>query len=92
MESYKAGDFGIVYLADDEPLKIVRKGSVRITTSSGSAWVLRDVRHVPGLKRNLISVGQLDDDVYSVSFASKTWKVTKVLWLLLMGRKMAPCT
>ncbi|PKI50104.1 hypothetical protein CRG98_029500 [Punica granatum] len=52
-----------VYLTDDESLEIAGKGDVRIKTPNGLIWQLRGVRHIPSLKRNLISVGQLDDEV-----------------------------
>ena len=68
MENYISGNFGMVYLADDEPLKIVAKGDVRVKTWNGLVWKLQNVRHIPSLKRNLISVGQLDDEGYAVSF------------------------
>ncbi|PKI37579.1 hypothetical protein CRG98_042003, partial [Punica granatum] len=38
---------------------------------------LRGVRHILGLKRNLISGGQLDDEGYDLSFGSSSWKIIK---------------
>jgi hypothetical protein len=61
LENYVAGDFGKVYLADGTPLDIVGIGDVRIRVHSNSIWKLQKVRHVRELKKNLISVGQLDD-------------------------------
>ena len=48
---------GKVYLRDDEPCDIVGKGDVVVSLSNGLTLKLRNVRHVPKLKRNLISFG-----------------------------------
>lgn len=53
MEGYVSGDFGEVYLVDNEPLKIVGKGDFRISTPNGSMLQLHMVRHILGLRRNL---------------------------------------
>ena len=58
-------------------LKILGKGDVQISLPNGSVWRLQNVRHVPGLKKNLISVGQLDDEGHVVSFMDGLWKITK---------------
>ena len=54
---FKPGNFGKVYLADNKALEIEGKGDVCIKTTSGNQWTLEDVRYIPGLKKNLISVG-----------------------------------
>ncbi|KAL2236674.1 UNVERIFIED_CONTAM: Retrovirus-related Pol polyprotein from transposon TNT 1-94 [Sesamum indicum] len=40
MEPLTSGDFDLVYLADNKPLKIVGKGDVRIKSTNGSCWTL----------------------------------------------------
>ncbi|KAL2248266.1 UNVERIFIED_CONTAM: Retrovirus-related Pol polyprotein from transposon TNT 1-94 [Sesamum indicum] len=77
MEPYTSGDFGLVYLADNKPLKIVGKGDVQIKSTNGSCWTLHDVRYIPGLKRNLISVGQLDSDGFHTTFGDAKWKISQ---------------
>nr|GEX25659.1 retrovirus-related Pol polyprotein from transposon TNT 1-94 [Tanacetum cinerariifolium] len=37
----------------------------------------KDVRYISGLKRRLISVGQLDEEGYHVGFGDQQWKVPK---------------
>ncbi|TMW86686.1 hypothetical protein EJD97_020999 [Solanum chilense] len=49
-----------VYVADNRALEIEGKGDVCIKTNSGNQWTLKDVRYIPGIKKNLISIGQLD--------------------------------
>ncbi|KAH9297204.1 hypothetical protein KI387_028886, partial [Taxus chinensis] len=43
---------------------------------NGNTWVLKDVRHVPSLRRNLISAGQLGEFGCMVTFTGDSWKVT----------------
>ncbi|KAL2250008.1 UNVERIFIED_CONTAM: Retrovirus-related Pol polyprotein from transposon TNT 1-94 [Sesamum indicum] len=87
MEPYTSGDFGLVYLADNKPLKIVGKGDVRIKSTNGSCWTLHDVRHIPGLKRNLISVGQLGSDGFHTTFGDAKWKISRGAMTLARGLK-----
>ena len=54
---------------------------------NGSVWLLEKVRHIPELRRNLIFVGQLDDERHAILFVSGTWKVTKGARVLALGKK-----
>ncbi|RVX14680.1 Retrovirus-related Pol polyprotein from transposon TNT 1-94 [Vitis vinifera] len=87
IQNYVAGDFGKVYLADGSALDVVGLGDVRISLPNGSVWLLEKVRHIPDLRRNLISVGQLDDEGHAILFVGGTWKVTKGVRVLARGKK-----
>ncbi|KAL5806884.1 hypothetical protein ACOSQ4_029617 [Xanthoceras sorbifolium] len=87
MENYVSGNFGKVHLADDETLKIVGKGDIRLKLPNGSTWKLQGVRHIPGLKRNLISIGQLDGEGYCTTFSGCEWKITKGALVVARGKK-----
>ena len=87
MENYVSGDFGKVHLADDETLKIVGKGDIRLKLPNQTTWKLQGVRHVPGLRRNLISVGQLDGEGYCTTFSGHEWKITKGAHVIARGKK-----
>jgi hypothetical protein len=52
---YVQGDFGQVHLGDDAPCKIVGMGNVKIKKINGNQWLLKEVRHVPDLRKNIIS-------------------------------------
>jgi hypothetical protein len=44
-------------LGDDAPCKIVEMGKVKIKKRNGNQCFLKEVRHVPYLRKNLISIG-----------------------------------
>jgi len=49
---------------------------------------LKEVRHVPDLKKNMISIGQLGGEGCVTTFIDKTWKVTKGSLVIAKGRKI----
>ena len=51
---YVQGDFGQIHLGDDKLCKIVGMGKVFIKQQNGNQWLLKAVRHVPDLKKNII--------------------------------------
>ena len=87
IQNYGAGDFGKVYLADGLVLDVVGLGNVQILLPNGSVWLLEKVQHILDLKRNLISVGQLDDEGHAILFVGGTLKVTKGVRVLARGKK-----
>jgi hypothetical protein len=62
--SYQSVDEGVVFMANGIPYKIVGVGSIRIRMFDGIFRELMDVRYVPELKSNLISLGVLDSCGY----------------------------
>jgi len=87
LSNYISGRFGKVYLAHGKSLDIVGRGDIDIKTSSGSLWTLHNVRHIPALKRNLMSIGQLDDEGHYTTFGDGAWKVTKGNLVVTHGKK-----
>ena len=86
MENYVSGDFRKVHLADDETLKIVGKGDIRLKLPNKTTWKLQGVRHIPGLRRNLIFVGQHDGEGYCTTFSGHEWKITKGALVIARGK------
>ena len=74
---YIQRDFGLIYSDNNEPYQIAGKGKFRLICRMGNHWLLHEVRHVPRLSSNLISVGQLGDKGCVVTFNDKNWKVSK---------------
>ncbi|GJV21034.1 retrovirus-related pol polyprotein from transposon TNT 1-94 [Tanacetum coccineum] len=76
-----------VRLADDKTIDMEGVGDAVLKTSFGTSWTLKDVRYFLGLKRRLISVGQLDEEGYHVGFRDQQWKVTKGSLVVARGNK-----
>ena len=74
-------------LADGEALDVVGIGDIRIILPNWSVRLLQKVRHILDLRRNLISVGQFDDEGHAILFVGNTWKVTKGAMVLAHGKK-----
>ena len=72
IQNYVTGDFGKVYLADGAALDVVGMGDVQILLPNGSIWLLEKVQHILNLRRNLISIGQLDDEGHAILFDGGT--------------------
>ena len=48
---------------------------------------MEDVRIIPGIKNNLISVGQLDSTGYAAEFGNGSWKIMKGAMVVARGTK-----
>ena len=68
---------GIVLMGNNTPCKIASTGIVIIKMFDGVVRTLGDVRHVPYLKRNLISFSTLDAKVYKYTGEGGVVKVSK---------------
>ena len=66
--SYRTGDFGNVRMRNSGVSKIVGIRDVCLETSIGNKLVLKDVKHVPDIRLNLISTSRLDDERFINSF------------------------
>ncbi|GJU60714.1 gag-pol polyprotein [Tanacetum coccineum] len=80
---------GSVYSCTDHELKIIRIGSIMVKMHDGTVRTIRDVLHVEGLKKNLLSLGQLDDLGCKVEIQNKIMKVIKGALVLMRGEKVA---
>ena len=74
-------------MAYGSALDVVSMGDVWIFFPNRFVWLLEKVRHIPDLRRNLIFVGQLDDEGHAILFVGGTWKVTKGARVLDRGKK-----
>ena len=74
-------------MGDDKPYKIVGMGKVLVKQQNGNQWLLKEVRHVLDLKKNLISTGQLGGEGCVTNFTDIAWKVTKGALVITKGEK-----
>ncbi|KAL4303890.1 hypothetical protein GQ457_10G000190 [Hibiscus cannabinus] len=65
----------IIVTADDSAYPVAKEGDVQIGIDDRNSVKLNDVFHVPGLKRNLVSVAQITDSGKYVLFGPKDVKV-----------------
>src|ERR1044072_32213 len=63
--SFREGDFGFVYLGDDKTCAITGMGQVKVALEEGGVQTLGEVRYVPELRKNVISLGILQVKGYS---------------------------
>jgi hypothetical protein len=60
-------------------------GKVQIEQKNENQWLLKEVIHVAGLRKNLISTGQLASEGCISIFTNKAWKVTKGSLVITKG-------
>ena len=75
--SYQTVNDGIVLLGDNHSCKTVGVGSVKIKMFDGVIRTLTDVRHVPELKKKIISLRVLDSCCHKFIGFDGTLKVSK---------------
>ena len=80
-------DGGVVYMGNDNPCKIVGIGSIKLRNHDRSTRILRDVRYVPKLKKNLISLGDLESKGLVVTMRDGIFKATSGALVMLKGAR-----
>jgi len=70
------------------PCKIIGIGSIKIRMHDGIVRILSNVRHVPNLKRNLISLGTLDSNGYKFPAEGGVLRVSKGSLVVMKGKKV----
>lgn len=66
-----------VHLANGEHMEVMGSGEVSVKLTNGGLLKLKDVKYIPKLKNNLISVSQLDKCGYKVVFEGGSWRIVK---------------
>ncbi|KAL0298311.1 UNVERIFIED_CONTAM: Retrovirus-related Pol polyprotein from transposon TNT 1-94 [Sesamum radiatum] len=86
--SYRSGNSGSIYLGDDRCCNIVGVGDVRIKMYDGTVRTLSDVRHIPDLKKNLISLGTLhkNDFIPKADEDRETIRIVKGALTVMKGK------
>ena len=71
-----------IEIGDDGWYSAMGIGTITFEGESGKPFLLKDVMHVPGLKKNLVSVAMLEDKGYDVVFSDGK----DFLWHKTMGQ------
>nr|GEU92598.1 crooked neck-like protein 1 [Tanacetum cinerariifolium] len=91
LSDYLECNGGRVLLGDNKECKIRGIGKVRVQLKDGSSFVLHNVRYIPELKRNLISLGTLEKERYTVKLQSDKIKVINGSRVVLSGTRRDNC-
>ncbi|KAE8703505.1 hypothetical protein F3Y22_tig00110469pilonHSYRG00245 [Hibiscus syriacus] len=86
---YEPVSEGSVYSCNDHALEIVGVGTIKLKMYDGTIKVVRDVRHVKGLKKNLLSYGLLDNNASKIETRKGIMKVFRGALVVLKGEKIA---
>ncbi|GJR40443.1 retrovirus-related pol polyprotein from transposon TNT 1-94 [Tanacetum coccineum] len=84
-------DGGSVQLGDNRECKIKSIDKVRVQLKDGSSFMLHNVRYIPELKRNLISLGTLKKEGYTVKLQSGKVKAINGSRVILSGIQRDNC-
>ena len=76
-------------MGNNHALKIAGIGTVKIKLHDGTVRTIQGVRHVYGLKKNLLSIGQLDDLSCSAHIQNGVMKIIKGALIVLKAEKIA---
>ena len=76
---------GFVLLENNVVCKVVGVGTIKVKMFDNVARTLMDVRHVPDLQNNLISLGILDFNCFSYKSENGIMKVLKGAMVMMKG-------
>ena len=70
-------------MGNDAACQTVGIGTVRIKMFNGVVRNLMDVRYVPQMKKNIISVGAMESKGLKVTLENEILRVTKESWVVM---------
>ncbi|KAL5740548.1 hypothetical protein ACOSQ2_029728 [Xanthoceras sorbifolium] len=88
LSTYKSVQCGVVLMGNNHACKIAGMGTVKIKMHDGVVRTLTDVRHIPDLKRNLISLSTLDSNGYKFTGGDGVLKVAKGSLIVMKAEKI----
>uniref|UniRef100_A0A2N9HS85 Integrase catalytic domain-containing protein n=1 Tax=Fagus sylvatica TaxID=28930 RepID=A0A2N9HS85_FAGSY len=84
--SYKVGNVGRVKMGNKSYADIVGIGDICVETNTGYTLKLKDVRHIPDMHLNLISISVLDKEGYESHLGNGKWKLFKGSLVFARGK------
>ncbi|KAH9725675.1 Integrase catalytic domain-containing protein [Citrus sinensis] len=76
-------------MGDDHALEIAGIGTIKITMFDGTIRTIGEVQHVNGLKKNLLSLGQMDSHGYKTHVENGIMKIVKGALVLMKAEKIS---
>ncbi|KAH9689170.1 Integrase catalytic domain-containing protein [Citrus sinensis] len=86
--TYEPISGGSVYMGNDHALEITGIGTVKIKMFDSTIRTIREVRHVNGLKKDLLSLGQMDSHGYKTHVENGIMKIVKGALVLMKAEKI----
>ncbi|KAK6929648.1 hypothetical protein RJ641_003742 [Dillenia turbinata] len=84
--TYKEGDFGVTKMENNTMSQIVGIGDIIVETSTGCTLTLRDARHIPYMRMNLLSINVFEKEGYESQQKNAQWKLLKGTLLVVKGK------
>ncbi|KAH9733975.1 hypothetical protein KPL71_017220 [Citrus sinensis] len=78
-------DYSLIMMGNDQPCRTMGIGTIRLKMFDEMVRELKEVRFVPALKKNLISVGALEAKGYKVTIEDGIMKFTHGAMVILQG-------
>uniref|UniRef100_A0A2N9IB18 CCHC-type domain-containing protein n=1 Tax=Fagus sylvatica TaxID=28930 RepID=A0A2N9IB18_FAGSY len=88
-DTYRSINCGSVRMGNDATCTIIGMGTIKIKMSDGVVRTLEEVRHIPDMRKNLISLGILDSKGYSYKSENGIMKVSKGAMVVMTGQKIS---
>ncbi|KAH9659018.1 hypothetical protein KPL70_023705 [Citrus sinensis] len=86
--TYELISGGSVYMGNDHALEIAGIGTIKIKMFDGTIRTIGEVRHVNGLKKNLLSLGQIDNHGCKTHVENGIMKIVKGALVLMKAEKI----
>lgn len=83
--SFEEIEGGVVLMGNDNACRTRGIGSLRLKMHDGTIRQLKEVRYVPDLKKNLISLGALESNGYKITMEGGVLKVVRGAFLAMRG-------
>uniref|UniRef100_A0A2N9EPJ3 CCHC-type domain-containing protein n=1 Tax=Fagus sylvatica TaxID=28930 RepID=A0A2N9EPJ3_FAGSY len=88
-DTYRSINCGSVRMGNDATCTIIGMRTIKIKMSDGVVRTLEEVRHIPDMKKNLISLGTLDSKGYNYKSENEIMKVSKGAMVVMTGQKIS---
>jgi hypothetical protein len=88
-DTYRSINCGSVRMGNDATCTIIGMRTIKIKMSDGVVRTLEKVRHIPDMRKNLISLGTLDSKGYSYKSENEIMKVSKSTMVVRTGQKIS---
>jgi len=86
--TYQPIDGGNVLMENSIPCKTIGIGSIKIRMHDDIVRTLSNIRHVPDLKKKIISLGTLDSNGYKFSVEGGVLRISKGSVVRMKGKKV----